>query len=47
MENKKINYKPEEDQSVNQARYPVVWKLLINTGADQPLDVDQCQSALL
>ena len=38
---------PEEDQSVHQPRYSMLWKLLVNAGGDQPLDVDQCQTALL
>ena len=37
----------EEDQSVHQTRYSVLGKLLVNPGGDQPLDVDQCQIALL
>ena len=37
----------EEDQSVYQTRHAVLWKLVVNLGADQPLDVEECESALV
>ena len=37
----------EQDQSVHQTRYSVLWKLLVDAGADQPLDLDEREAGLV